>query len=308
MKIINNLKFVRSYFEDVIRAPSRVCNLEKSLKVEMNKSRLESTDYSELKPISVAKNVIVSLTTYGSNIHNVHFVVKSLLCQTIQADKIILWLDEREFDEKSVPLNLSCLIGDEFIIQYCENLKSYKKIMPTIQNYPDYDVITVDDDYLYPRDLVELLLKEQNQHPRVIIGHRAHTIKTTNRGGICKYNSWDFESLNSESSHSVFVTSGGGTLFPKGILGSGFLEKSDYMTLCPSADDVWINFYAMKHGIKRKKVSDTRGWSNRFLSIDTEGSTPLSFANVARGENDRQIDNIIDKFSIDISDLINSVA
>ena len=51
--------------------------------------------------------LVVSLTTFGQRIFDVHLVVESIMQQTVLPNRIILWLDETEFNESSLPLSLN---------------------------------------------------------------------------------------------------------------------------------------------------------------------------------------------------------
>ena len=48
--------------------------------------------------------LIVSLTSYPARIHMIHNVIESLINQTYNADKIILWLNPESFPSKETDL------------------------------------------------------------------------------------------------------------------------------------------------------------------------------------------------------------
>ena len=92
--------------------------------------------------------LVVSLTTFGQRVFDVHLVVESIMQQTVLPNRIILWLDETEFNESSLPLSLKKMQQRGLEIRYCPNLRSYKKIIPTLKLVPEATVITIDDDDL----------------------------------------------------------------------------------------------------------------------------------------------------------------
>lgn len=51
----------------------------------------------------IDESLIVSLTTYSKRIHEVYLVIESIMQQTILPNKIILWLDETEFNYETIP-------------------------------------------------------------------------------------------------------------------------------------------------------------------------------------------------------------
>ena len=53
-------------------------------------------------------------------------------------------------------------------IRFCENLRSYKKIIPALQEYPDAILVTADDDWLYTQDWLAGLWHPYERHPHDI--------------------------------------------------------------------------------------------------------------------------------------------
>jgi hypothetical protein len=254
---------------------------------------------------SVGKNdedspLIISLTTYSQRIHDVHLVIESLGRQTLKADKIILWLDEQEFSDSNLPLILKSQLKRGLEIKYCENLRSYKKLIPTIKLYPNSNIITTDDDIIYPYDFVELLIKESSLHPDTIICNHAHKIKMAN-GRILKYKDWEFNVNVSDSSDVIFPVGVGGVLYPKGCLDDRLILKDLFLSLAPSADDIWFKCMSLLKGIPSKKITDTRLFEDRFVPISRAQFMALHHKNVSGGENDKQFDNILKHFGIPVS-------
>lgn len=119
-------------------------------------------------PIKEEK-VIVSMTSWKKRISNVCAVVKSIRNNSVLPDQIILNLSLSEFPNKEsdLPADLVRLQqnGDIRIIWQGVNTKAFKKIIPTLKEYPDDIVISIDDDFLYPEDFIETFLQEHLLHP-----------------------------------------------------------------------------------------------------------------------------------------------
>ncbi|HCM0912768.1 TPA: glycosyl transferase [Vibrio parahaemolyticus] len=298
MKIIKFLsyKFLKTYFISLIKLPVNINNKYNDLAKCIEVSRIESADLSSFN--NVDSELIVSLTTYGSQINDVHYVIKSIITQTLRPSKIILWLDKQEYGECDIPLNLKTLYDYGLEIRFCKNYRSYKKIIPTIKSYPEYKVITIDDDYIYPSDMIELLVKENEKYPNYIIGHRAHKMSFDRKGRLKKYNCWDFETTCSKEGHDIFLTTGGGTLFPPNVFKGDFLDDELFMELCPTADDVWIKVNAIVNNVMCKKIDDSRDWQKRFVSIESS-NLALSGLNVGKSMNDTQLRKVMNYFGIE---------
>ena len=112
--------------------------------------------------------IIVSMTSWTKRITNVKYVVSSILQGTYKPDKIILNLSTDEFQDKHIPIDLKLLEKYTiFEINWVkENTKAFKKIIPTMELYPDSIIISIDDDIIYPRLFIETILdsyKKQNK-------------------------------------------------------------------------------------------------------------------------------------------------
>lgn len=293
---MNRLKKIIKVFRHMANA---ILNIDNKISVILEKNNLEELSFSSCQSLLNNKrnNIIVSVTTYKERINDVHLVIESLGRQTIKPEKIILWLDESEFKLSDIPLVIKNQIDRGLEVRFCYDYKSYKKIIPTLKDFPTYNVITVDDDIIYPRDMIEILYRESKQFSGVIIGHRAHKI-TYNKGKRKPYCKWELETNYSNTSlNDVFITTGGGTLFPAGCFNDEFFNSEVFLDICPHADDIWINSMAILNGVKRKKTKDTRRFSDRFYVIDTNQDMALFHHNLAGG-NDVQIENVYKKYNI----------
>ena len=59
-----------------------------------------------------------------------------------------------------LPNSLLALEDDKFEIRWVnEDIRSYKKLIPALKNFPTDVIITADDDVIYPEDWAERLLK-----------------------------------------------------------------------------------------------------------------------------------------------------
>ena len=127
--------------------------------------------------VNKERELIISFTTYNKRIHDVYLVVESIAQQTVKPNRLILWLDENEFTLETIPEVLKKQVERGLEIRFCPNYRSYKKLIPTLQCFPSANVITIDDDILYPVDMIRRLVEEHNRFPDCVIGHNAHQMK-----------------------------------------------------------------------------------------------------------------------------------
>lgn len=98
------------------------------------------------------ESLIVSLTTWSKRIGNIPVVLDTIYQQTMQPDKVVLNL---AFDDV-IPSEVQQYIDSHNIEVYrTEDTKVYKKFLPTLKRYEDACVINIDDDLLYPADMIE---------------------------------------------------------------------------------------------------------------------------------------------------------
>lgn len=117
------------------------------------------------------ENVIISMTSWKKRISNVSSVVESIRKNSVLPDQIILNLSMSEFPNKEsdLPSELIRLHqnGEIRIFWQEGNTKAFKKIIPTLKEYPNDVIISIDDDFLYPEDFIETFVNEHRLFPDV---------------------------------------------------------------------------------------------------------------------------------------------
>ena len=110
------------------------------------------------------KEVIVSLTTYDKRFYDVYLTIESIMQGTVKPNRIILWL-ANEMKDLHVPVSLQRQVERGLEIGYTKDIRSFKKLIPTLKKYPESVIITIDDDALYEYDLVENLVNGYKTDP-----------------------------------------------------------------------------------------------------------------------------------------------
>lgn len=242
--------------------------------------------------------IIVSLTSYGRRIHEVYLTIESIMRQTVKPNKIILWLAEDEFTTDTIPVSLKRLEKRGLTIGFCEDIKSYKKLVPALRKYPDDIIITVDDDVLYNYDLIENLMNSYKKNPKVIHFCRGSRIKIHEDGSLYGYTQWDSPVKDSYINKLNFPTGVGGILYPPDCFHKDVTNEKLFMTLCPTADDVWFKAMSLLKMTYAKKVytQNIKGVDYTILNNDMQSETALWNINVTK--NDEQIKAVFSKYDI----------
>ncbi|SMF59741.1 hypothetical protein SAMN02745866_03846 [Alteromonadaceae bacterium Bs31] len=253
-------------------------------------------DAGEIKPGDGA-GLIVSLTTFGHRATRVHVVLESIFQQSLLPKKVVLWLDEAEFSQSTLPepLQKAKSLGVE--IAFCKNIRSYKKIIPTLRKYPDETIVTIDDDVMYPVDFLEKLAFYHKQHPDLILCYRAHRISFGENRSVLPYAAWESRIHNVEPSATVFPTGSGGVLYPAGCFVDEVMDESVFMDICPTADDIWLKAMSLKNGVNSWVVPGENEWSDVPPYIDDTQEECLAEVNIEQ-KNDVQLQAVFDRFGL----------
>ena len=224
------------------------------LKERLKSLALTSADAGITQDAICEHEVVVSLTTYSYRIHEVYLTIESIMRGTVKPNRIILWLAEDEFGGKDLPILLQKQMKRGLEVRYCEDLRSYKKFIPTLQLCPDACLVTLDDDVMYEPDLLEHLLASYKAHPDCASSCRTHKIKTDSDGMPLPYMQWDRFQHDTIPSYCNFLTGVGGNLFPPHSLCDFVIDSESFMKLCPKGDDIWLNAMLMLNGVKVAKA------------------------------------------------------
>lgn len=227
-------------------------------------------------------DIVVSLTSHGTRIRDVHLAVESLMRQRLRPDRIVLCLhrEERALAEGSAALQRQRERGLEIL--YCpRDLGPYTKYYYTMQRYPQSMVITVDDDVIYPRDMVDRLYRAYCREPGVIHCHRAHRMLRRS-GRLRPYKRWDWNTQSRESSLDIFPTGVGGVLYFPGSLHPDAFSADLFAELSPRADDVWLKAMSMLQGTPCSVVPRFMPWGTRFCTVSGSQATALKRRNKSR--------------------------
>lgn len=215
--------------------------------------------------------IIISLTSHPGRIDKVHIAINSLLRQSVKPDKLILWLAEDEFPNKENDLPEELLKLKEFglTIDFCEAIKNYKKMIPTLRKYPEDIIITVDDDIYYDADMVKILYNAYLKNPKNIYARRV--IRTELKNSTLKrLTARDYGYKNIlEASFLNYCNGAAGILYPPHSLYKDAINPSKTIL----NDDFY--FWAMAV-LNHTKIQQVGGFDIKINIIeDTQG---VSFA------------------------------
>lgn len=248
--------------------------------------------------------IIVSLTSYGHRVTEMlPYMLYSMLTQTVLPHKIAVFLDYDNWNDTILPPLLKEMqrIGVDFY--YCEDLKSYKKLIPALQMFPENPILVCDDDFYYHKNYVEWMTEAYiDSDKKTVIGSWGK-LPLKKDGQYLPFTEWiDCKYSKGENESSTLFGSGNGTLFPCHVFDGEIQNKNVFMKLCPTADDIW--FWAMmeRQKVNRVYLKQLRGYGihglvERLDDIDVNADT-LSKINVIQGANNRQLKLLLDYYKL----------
>lgn len=200
--------------------------------------------------------VIVSLTSYPKRINTVYKTIQTMLNQTEPPDEILLWLAKSQFPnlENDLPASLLQILSDKVKIKWTKDIKSYKKLIPALTEYPDDIIITVDDDLLFDEHIIERLLKGYRKYPHCIQCHRVTTIEYHDINNI-KITP-DALKVYPVPTYLHKLSGGAGCLYPPHSLHPDALREDLFMSLASTSDDIWFWLMGALNGYKVNVVEN----------------------------------------------------
>jgi hypothetical protein len=243
------------------------------------------------------KKIIVSLTSYPARFYCIHIALKSIMTQTVKPDKIIVWLDEdvsrNDFTDKMLEL-------EQYGVEYRNamgDLKPHKKYIHAMKEFPEDIIITVDDDLIYARDVIESLIKTHEKYPNAVCARRVHKITKDINGEIAPYNDWIGEYNDCREPSNILVATGvGGVLYPPHCLDERAFDEDNIIRLSLKADDIWLKFMEI---LAKTKVVYAPSKVPMPQLIEKEQASSLRSENVGQSMNDIYFKKLMEYYNID---------
>jgi len=216
------------------------------------------------------KNIIVSLTSHPKRINFVWLAIDSLLKQTYQSHKVILYLAKTDFPTGELPRTLCEQKKRGLEIRFVNDYKSATKLIPALKEYPDHIIVTADDDRIYDKSWLNILVETHNKYPGCIVcpNTRKYVKRTCNiNSGVTTNDNYSHLPCHNYAQnllpidyfaqqpvydtpiHGIFEGYAG-VLYPPHSLSTEVHNFLEYMVFTPVADDIWFQAMALIRGTK----------------------------------------------------------
>jgi hypothetical protein len=205
----------------------------------------------------MATPFVISLASYPPRFNSLLVVLESILSWDLLPERIYLNIANQDIEKLPNGIfnaGYSHLLRIKSVV----DLGPSNKLIPTLLHEKILPIITIDDDILYPPDLVTKILVDHLIFPTSIIAGRTHFIVQDQNNNIKSYMEWEFEqSKENGPSAKLFPTGGGMTLFPQGSLHDDVVDMDLLRSVgALYTDDIWHYFQARRNGTLVRQISE----------------------------------------------------
>lgn len=248
--------------------------------------RLDARMRDASAPLLDPNGPVVSLTTYGARWHSVHYTIESIGAGSLRPSRLTLWVGAK-LVAAGLPEALERQVARGLEVHACEDVGPHTKYHPFIlESDGTRDLVTADDDVLYPRHWLADLVAAARRRPGLIHGFRAHRMVFESDGRFRPYRDWP-ACRSTEPSALNFITGVAGALYPPAMQHALREAGDGFRACCPRADDIWLNAVAWRAGIA---VCQTVVFSPLLFELPGTRTQGLARENVQSGGNDRQLE------------------
>lgn len=259
--------------------------IEKRINRIANKE-FENLSASTLNDRERKTKIIVSLTTYSPRLSQIHLVISRLMQQTLKPDKIILYYSDSE--EILITDELSKLLKLGLEIRFVKDIRSHKKYYFAFQDFQDAIVITVDDDTIYSKKLIQTLFNSYVKFPKCVSAGIVVNYKQI-RGILQSSTTWRQKFFYGVGDDRSIAYGVGGVLYPPNCMPNELYDIKKIKAYAPYTDDLWLKAIEQSSGISVVKAK----YSDRLFGffVSTINSQNVALANI-NDKKDRNLDSL----------------
>lgn len=254
-----------------------------------------------MNPNTPKQQVIVSLTSFPAAIPYAAKAVQSILNGSVLPDKVVLYLTFSQFGKDGIPQELLDLASNEprfEIRDYPKDIRSYRKLIPTLTDFPDAIIVTIDDDVKYHKNMLRDLLRLHEEIPHAVLAHRAKLMKPDKPYRKWrKYRWYHFLGKRIHASFRNIQTGVGGVLYPPHCLKPEMIDVELFTKLAPTTDDIWFWAAGVANGVK---VIPVPFGHNKPKGLEKPRELSLKTVNFKAGidRNSAALKNILEAYPI----------
>ncbi len=198
------------------------------------------------------ERLVVTLTTTPRRARHLGPTLRSLLAQSVAADRIVLALPaatRRDGTPYPEPATLNLPAGVEVLA--CADEGPATKLLPALAAEPTAALVVIDDDVIYPSDFLETLLAAHRAAPSAVVGYRGVELAPGVAFGELTH---VFATAVARPTPVDVLFGTWGYLVPPGALDGAVADFSGAPEAVRWVDDVWISGHLARRGVPRMVV------------------------------------------------------
>lgn len=244
--------------------------------------------------------IIISLASYSERYSTLYLCLQSLFSQTFHVDEVILHIAN---PKDSLPKSVYQFEDQGLCIREVpEDLKPHNKYYYVMQEYSNDIIITVDDDVIYPKNLIELLVTSYSKFPCAVSAGRAHGIKIDINGCPIEYTQWDWEAKQYDKPlFRLMATGVGGILYPPHCMNRELFHKENIYKFCLMQDDVWLKCMQLLAGTPVVLIRQNHQHPQGIPNVYTNG---LFINNKYKGGTNKAFQFLLKEYGINLKEVL----
>ena len=243
------------------------------------------------------REVLVSLTSFPPRFSTLHLTLRTLLNQSMSPDRIVVWIAHQ--DMALLPPKVLALQTKGIEIRACDDLRSFKKIVPAIEQFPGSYIVTADDDLYYRRDWLRIILDAAGAGTNDVVCRIVHR-PSFDGDRLRPFSVWPLNVTDAaahQPSRDLFCGSGAGALFPPQSIHPDTVRRDLFEKLSPDCDDSWIAWMIRRQGTMIRRAPGPKRELKAWLRTVRGSLAESNFAADGEGVRmDRYLANLSDYF------------
>lgn len=283
LKLINQLIMISKLIKQLVQLRNAIIYNKWDFLAKFNHS---------LFKVNSEAQFVVSIASYPKRAHLLPAVFEALNTQKVVPQKWILVLSEEEWPALILPSYLNKLVkrGIE-IVWVQQNTFAVKKLVPVIEKYPDLGIITLDDDIIYHKNLIQGILKQKSQNPKAIIGY-VGKVMVKKESQLHMYYREKNAANSKTPSNQVYLIGWGGIYYPPYSLHEKVLNMKEINRIVPGrGSDIWFWAAAIANGTSQLCIG---------LPVDYNLGIAIPQNNQTKPKDRPKTDVLLDRFQMTI--------
>ncbi|MAF63144.1 MAG: hypothetical protein CL680_17025 [Blastomonas sp.] len=265
----------------------------------------------------LAKNdndIIVSLTTLPSRINSLDLTLTSLLKQSHLPSKIVVWITKK-IDRSYISDDVLAFENHGVEFRFVDDVGPHTKLIYALKEFGDNRIVTVDDDIIYPPNMIKCLMSASAFSPQSICANWARELAFDTEGKVKGIRDGKLltppllekeieqsSSFDHVENKLAFPYGTSGVLYPPGCFDSVVFNFELFKKLCPKEDDIWFKVCSMIKGTS--VVVTNLGINPKHHCIHGSQEEALRHFNHAQDGNKAQMQSVFEYFDIKSEDYI----